>query len=151
MNKTAIYIKKKKSQLQQFFPNIMIRIVLNKYLILSYCMLITLFSYPAEAKNINQDSLIVKGHQSIASDSNKVSTKSPRTALICALAFPGLGQFYNGKKFKSLLFFCTEFSLLANSIYLNQKYKEWDKKYKQNEPGWDPKVILDNNCTINRY
>ncbi|MEE4310700.1 MAG: DUF5683 domain-containing protein [candidate division KSB1 bacterium] len=48
--------------------------------------------------------------------------KSPRKAMLYSALFPGMGQLYNGKKFKALVFFCTEFGLMSNSIYLNQKY-----------------------------
>lgn len=57
-------------------------------------------------------------------DSTEVKTKSPQTAMICALVFPGLGQLYNGKKFKALILGGTEIGLLINSIYLNQMYKK---------------------------
>ncbi|MBD3289834.1 hypothetical protein GF337_13595 [candidate division KSB1 bacterium] len=57
-------------------------------------------------------------------DSTEVKKKSPQTAMICALIFPGLGQLYNGKKLKALILGGAEIGLLINSIYLNQMYKQ---------------------------
>lgn len=58
-----------------------------------------------------------------STDSARVKVKSPTGALIRSVIFPGWGQFYNKKYFKALLVFGTETGLVANSIYLNQKYK----------------------------
>ncbi len=54
----------------------------------------------------------------------KEKLKSPRTAMIYAMVFPGMGQLYNGKKFKAVVVFCAEVGLLTNSIYLNQQYQK---------------------------
>jgi len=94
---------------------------------MAFGILLVIISTDVAAKNNNQDTLIVESTQSNIQDSHKISevkTKSPRTAMICSLMFPGLGQLYNGKKFKALVFFGGEIGLLYNSIYLNQKYKE---------------------------
>ncbi len=47
--------------------------------------------------------------------------KSPRGAVIRAVAFPGWGQWYNGKKFKAVLAFGTEVGFLSASIWHNQR------------------------------
>lgn len=65
-------------------------------------------------------------HKIVSNDTSRIeknTIKSPRNAMVRSLLFPGLGQYYNGKKFKSLVIFCTELGLLTNSIYLNQKYQ----------------------------
>lgn len=80
----------------------------------------------------------------INNDSVKTPVKSPTGAMIRSLIFPGWGQLYNGKIFKAILIFGAETGLIANSIYLNQKYKEWDQKYKKSEPGFDQDVIFAN-------
>lgn len=77
-------------------------------------------------------------------DTIKTAVKSPTGAMIRSLVFPGWGQFYNNKKLKALLIFGTEVGLLANSIYLNQKYQEWNQKYKESEPGYEQSIILAN-------
>lgn len=77
-------------------------------------------------------------------DTLKPTSKSPTGAMLRSLVFPGWGQFYNNKKLKALLIFGTEFGLLANSIYLNQKYQEWNQKYKDSEPGYEQNIILAN-------
>ncbi len=56
-------------------------------------------------------------------DTIKVSVKSPTGAMIRSMIIPGWGQLYNKKIFKAILVFCVETGLVANSIYLNQKYK----------------------------
>ena len=55
-------------------------------------------------------------------DTTKFTTKSPTGAMIRSLVFPGWGQFYNKKYFKAILVCGVEIGLIANSIYLNQKY-----------------------------
>ncbi len=57
-------------------------------------------------------------------DSTGMEKKSPKTAMICSLAFPGLGQLYNGKQFKALILGGAEIGLFVNSIYLNQMLKK---------------------------
>lgn len=72
-----------------------------------------------------QDSVRVSTAQTQTEEDVRYSIrtpKSPRKAMLCSALFPGMGQLYNGKKFKALVFFCTEFGLMSNSIYLNQKY-----------------------------
>ena len=64
------------------------------------------------------------GVDSLANNSDTVKTivKSPTGAMIRSIIFPGWGQLYNKKYFKAVLAFGAEVGLLANSIYLNQKY-----------------------------
>ena len=66
--------------------------------------------------NVGVDSFTSKN------DTLKTSVKSPSGAMIRSLIFPGWGQLYNKKYFKAILAFGAEVGLLANSIYLNQKY-----------------------------
>lgn len=97
--------------------NIIIKSILSFGLIL--CFLITPRLYAQnDSTNVNQKM------QDNIDDSTQVKKKSPKTAMICALAFPGLGQLYNGKKFKALILGGTEIGLFVNSIYLNQMYKK---------------------------
>ena len=58
--------------------------------------------------------------------------KSPTGAMIRSLIFPGLGQWYNNKKIKAFLVFCAQSGLLANSIYLNQKYVTSSTEFERN-------------------
>lgn len=62
-------------------------------------------------------------------DSSKI--KSPTGALIRSLVFPGLGQWYNGKKLKAVAVFLGETGLLANAIYLNQKLVKSKTEYER--------------------
>jgi len=55
-------------------------------------------------------------------DTVKTSVRSPTSAMIRSIIFPGWGQWYNKKYFKAVFAFGAEVGLLANSIYLNQKY-----------------------------
>ncbi len=68
--------------------------------------------------NVRIDSLSSKN------DTVKTSVKSPTGAMIRAIIFPGWGQLYNKKYVKAILVFGAEIGLVANSIYLNQKYTE---------------------------
>lgn len=66
-------------------------------------------------------------------DTVKSSIKSPTGAMIRSLIFPGWGQLHNKKYVKSILVFGAETGLIANSIYLNQKYKAsqtvWEREF----------------------
>ncbi len=71
-----------------------------------------------------------------AIDTNTVTRRhaiapSPRGAMLRSLFIPGWGQWYNGKRLKALVFFCGEWGLLANSIYLNQKYQASTTDYER--------------------
>lgn len=46
--------------------------------------------------------------------------KSPTTAVIRSAILPGLGQWYNGQKIKSILVFSAGAGLIGNAIYYNQ-------------------------------
>jgi len=80
-----------------------------------------------------QDSTRLMANFSSNRDSIKTVVKSPTGAMIRSVIVPGWGQWYNQKKFKALLIFGTETGLLANSIYLNQKYRasatDWDREF----------------------
>jgi len=53
----------------------------------------------------------------------KLAKKSPKGAFIRSVAFPGLGQWYNGQKIKAFLAFSVEGFLIGLSIYYNRKAK----------------------------
>lgn len=74
----------------------------------------------------------------------KSSAKSPTGAMIRSLIVPGWGQLYNKKIFKAILIFGAETGLIANSIYLNQKYRKWNQKYRNSEPGPEQDIIFAN-------
>lgn len=78
------------------------------------------------------------------SDSMQTSVKSPTGAMIRSLVVPGWGQWYNNKKLKAFVVFGAEVGLLINSIYLNQKYREWDRKFRASEPGFEQNIIIAN-------
>ncbi|MDZ7261556.1 MAG: DUF5683 domain-containing protein [candidate division KSB1 bacterium] len=66
--------------------------------------------------------------------------RSPTGAMLRSLAFPGWGQWYNGKKFKALIAFGAESALLANAIYLNQKVVA--------STGWEEREFYINNRNL---
>ncbi|UCE04936.1 MAG: hypothetical protein JSW07_15105 [bacterium] len=77
------------------------------------------------AQDFYPDNLSTKTSRQISkNDTIKVSAKSPTGAMIRSLIIPGWGQLYNKKIFKAILVFGVEAGLIANSIYLNQKYKK---------------------------
>ncbi len=85
-------------------------------------VLLLLASNPCFAHNSTKDSVAVIPKKALVnSDSVKLKKKTPAGAMVRSILFPGLGQWYNNKKFKSLAIFCGETGLLANAIYLNQK------------------------------
>jgi hypothetical protein len=118
----------------------------HKILVLLFFLLIGgLFASKACTQNLDQANMRANLlSEYLSSDSIKTAVKSPTRAMIRSLVFPGWGQWYNNKKFKALLIFGTEIGLLANSIYLNQKYLEWDQKFKESEPGYEQDVIFAN-------
>jgi hypothetical protein len=57
-------------------------------------------------------------------DSAQVEEKqlpSPKGAMIRSVIFPGWGQWYNGKKIKSVLVFLTEAGIVGASFYWNDR------------------------------
>jgi hypothetical protein len=59
-----------------------------------------------------------------AEDSSRavsVRYKSPNGAMVRSALLPGLGQWYNGQKFKAILVLGGELGLMANAIYQNQQ------------------------------
>ena len=59
-----------------------------------------------------------------ADDSSRavsVKTNSPNKAMIRSALMPGLGQWYNKKKFKAILVLGGELGLMANAVYQNQQ------------------------------
>ena len=95
----------------------------NYYIIL--LLLLTMFFFikkECRAQESKKDSIEIKqSNLNGIQDSVKLITKTPNGAMIRSLIFPGLGQWYNNKKFKAFVFFCAETGLLANAIYLNQQ------------------------------
>ena len=114
-------------------------------LLLSVALIACLIASKASTQNFDQKSMSANlQSEDFSSDSIKTTVKSPTGAMIRSLVFPGWGQWYNNKKLKALLIFGTEVGLLANSIYLNQKYLEWNQKFKGSEPGYEQDVIIAN-------
>ncbi len=59
-----------------------------------------------------------------ADDSSRavsVKTNSPNKAMIRSALMPGLGQWYNKKKFKAILVLGGELGLMVNAVYQNQQ------------------------------
>lgn len=71
---------------------------------------------PAQDKPAALDSMVT-----VAGDSLGQMTKNPTGAMLRSIAFPGWGQWYNGKRFKAVLVFGAEAGIIANTIYHNQK------------------------------
>ena len=95
----------------------------NKYFIFVAILIVSLFLFEGncQAQDVKEDSIkVIEGKLHTAQDSVKLKTKNPTGAMIRSLVFPGLGQWYNNKKFKALIVFGAETGLLANAIYLNQ-------------------------------
>ena len=87
-----------------------------------------------QAQDIKTDSVkVVGGTQRSEQEVVKTDVKNPTGAMIRSLVFPGLGQWYNNKKFKALIVFCAESGLLANAIYLNQQLvkstEDWERNF----------------------
>jgi hypothetical protein len=118
----------------------------KKILVLLYLLLIGVLNFSsAFTQNLNVAKNAANEFSiNLNPDTLKTAVKSPTGAMIRSLVFPGWGQFYNNKKLKALLIFGTEVGLLANSIYLNQKYIEWDQKFKESEPGYEQNIIIAN-------
>ena len=113
-----------------FLINITIKIIPEIVVCVFLCIIVP---QSIEAANLfQQDSSVVVKDVPVKNNNN-IKIKSPKTAMIYSAVFPGLGQLYNGKKLKAVIFFGGEFGLLANSIYLNQQYKksifEYDKEF----------------------
>lgn len=72
-------------------------------------------------------------------DSVKVEKQlpSPKGAMIRSVIFPGWGQWYNGKKFKSVLVFLTEVGIVGASVYWNDRANNADYEL-------DRSIYLDN-------
>jgi len=51
--------------------------------------------------------------------------KNPRTAMLCALAFPGLGQIYNEKAFKAVIVMGVETYYIMNVLHNYRKADDW--------------------------
>lgn len=54
-------------------------------------------------------------------DSIEVVTHSVKGAMMRSIVFPGWGQWYNGKKWKTCLIIGGELGLVGNAMYMNQK------------------------------
>jgi len=54
--------------------------------------------------------------------------KNPRTAMLCALAFPGLGQIYNERPFKAVIALGVETYYIMNIVHNFRKADDYLKK-----------------------
>lgn len=61
-------------------------------------------------------------------DTLHVRRKSPTSAMLRSLAFPGWGQFYNAKYVKALLAFGIETGLALSASYQNDQMRRYEKK-----------------------
>lgn len=94
-------------------------------LCLTACIVVILYfqtNIYAESKNdIKSAGYIYKKFPRLNPDST-VSVKSPRGAMIRSIIFPGWGQWYNGKKLKSLIIFSAEAGCVAGYIIQNNRF-----------------------------
>jgi len=116
--------------LQKYLINIITRIILN---IILWGWIVSPFATSVLAQeSTTADSTLLQSPV-IAKEKSNLKLKSPVKAMIYSALIPGLGQLYNGKKFKALVIFSAECGLIANSIYLNQQYKksvfDYDKEF----------------------
>jgi hypothetical protein len=63
----------------------------------------------------------IQANDSTMVKTDSVAVKSPNWALFRSAVLPGWGQWYNGKKFKSLLVLGGEVGLIVNASFQNQK------------------------------
>jgi len=57
--------------------------------------------------------------------------KNPTSAMLRSIAFPGWGQWYNGKRFKAVIVFGAEAGIIANTIYQNQKVQKSKSEFER--------------------
>jgi hypothetical protein len=76
---------------------------------------------PNSSGQINPDSSLVRSPSLVVADTS-LKVKSPTGALLRSIAFPGLGQFYNDKYFKSAIVFGTETTFITLAII------EWGRR-----------------------
>lgn len=65
--------------------------------------------------------------------------KNPRTAMLCALVFPGLGQIYNEKAFKAVIALSVETYYIMNFLHNYRMADDWLQKrdgYDTSDPEW---------------
>ena len=65
--------------------------------------------------------------------------KNPRTAMLCALVFPGLGQIYNEKAFKAVIALSVETYYIMNFLHNYRMADDWLEKrdgYDTSDPEW---------------
>ncbi len=113
---------------------------MNKCLFVGILVGVTLLSVvdPLKAQNrFDRNSLVSGNSQTLADTAKKKPLpRSPKGAFWRALLFPGWGQWYNGKKAKSVLVFTAETGLIANAIYWNQKAQsaanDYDRAFYEN-------------------
>ena len=74
---------------------------------------------------INQDSSLSK----IPYSDTSLKYKSPMGALFRSIAFPGWGQFYNGKYFKSTVVFGTETTFITLAVIEWKRRNEHKRKF----------------------
>ena len=80
--------------------------------------------------------------------------KNPRTAMLCALAFPGLGQIYNERPFKAVIALGVETFYIMNIVSSYRTADDWLKKrdsYPQYEPCGDDMCLNDDWRTANAW
>lgn len=65
------------------------------------------------------------------------NTKSPKTAMLCALLVPGLGQIYNDRPFKAMIAFGVE-TFYLSQIALNKRYAERQRNLRDQYDYEDP-------------
>jgi len=91
-------------------------------IVLFFLVVLFLIKTDCIAQVVEQDTTDIGIVGSIVkNDTLKIKAKSPTGAMIRSMLVPGLGQWYNNKKLKSLIVFCGQTGLLINAVYLNQK------------------------------
>ena len=118
----------------------------SKLILLLFTFVIGVFIFStAFTQQLDQANMRAKLPSHYFNQDTVITTaKSPTRAMIRSLVFPGWGQWYNNKKLKAVVIFGAEVGLIANSIYLNQKYLEWNQKFKNSQPGLEQQIIIAN-------
>lgn len=89
---------------------------LSAYLLLNYFLCI---NAQGAAPKFKKKSLVKTLADS--TQNTKLRTKSPTGALLRSMVFPGWGQWYNEKKYKTAFVFSAESFLIGLVVYLNKK------------------------------
>ena len=94
------------------------------FLFFTLCQFVLIFDNQSFGQTNQDSSLSVIPHPDTS-----LTSKSPMGALFRSVAFPGWGQFYNGKYFKSLAVFGTETTFITLAVIEWKRRNEHKRKF----------------------